>query len=486
VNPPSQTTRLELPPSGSFLGPALALIESFAEQAGMETNERHALREASGLAIEMVMESSRDGDAENRVGIDVFETNGSLTVEVLNRGVPIFLNTQTKLFHQFAPHLDRLSIENLGRQGQTLVLGKRLGEEALRRRQDAVTGIDVKGELQGEITIRELRVGEEEALSQLFYFVYGYNYINELVYFPEKLREKIQSGELISIVGALPDGRLVGHVGLYKWNHSPVVYEPCLGVTDPRVKSRGLFSQIFQKTMDRVKQTPMQYCFFDFVTNHDLSQRFVSRYQPCDLSIFLGCQSKATQAKLEKLGLGIDPPEMDRYSLLFSVLPRVKHPFGEEVVLPAGLGETLEFLLKPLNLRWRPAPRFDLLPSGGDYQTHFQTSQNSVVFDLFQPGRRAVEKIVDEWHQLLRSGYHYAAVEAPLDYPGMGNLYDILAGEGFFISGFIPYHYGARLGFRFQAIGPTKVAWDDIKVFTADAKRLLALIRQNYERNGLL
>lgn len=486
MNPTSHTTRIELPASGGFLAPALAFVDSFAEQEGMDKNERKTLTEASRLAIEMVMESSRERDADNRVAVDVFENNGSLTVEVLNRGVPIFLNTRTKLFHEFAPQLDHLSIENLGRQGQTLVLGKRLGEEALRYRQDAVTGVDPQGELQGEIAIRELRPGEEEALSQLFYFVYGYNYINELVYFPERLREKVASGELISIVGALPDGRLVGHVGLYKWNNNPVVYEPCFGVTDPRVKSRGLFSQIFQKTMERVNETPMQYCFFDFVTNHDLSQRFISRYQPCDLSIFIGCQSKATQAKLEKLGLGVDPPEMDRYTLLLSVLPRVPHPFGEDVVLPAGLGETLEFLLKPLNLRWRPAPRFDLLPPGGDYQTHFQAAQNAVVFDLFQPGRQAVEKILREWHQLMRSGYQYVAVEVPLDVPGIGNLYDILAGEGFFIGGFIPYHYGARLGFRFQALGPTKVAWDDIKVYTPDAKRLLALIRQNYERNGLL
>jgi len=486
MNPPSQTTRVELPPSTAFLGPALDLIEGFASRAGMEPAERTTLREASEMAIDLVMRSNREGESDQRVAVDIFETNGNLTVEVLNRGVPIFVSNQTKLFNEFARRLDSLSIENLGRQGQTLVLGKRLGEEALRRRSDAINPADSCADLSGEVTIREIRPGEEAALSQLFYFVYGYNYINDVVYFPEKLREKIESGQLISIVGALADGRLVGHVGLVKWNDNPTVYEPCLGVTDPRLKSRGLFSQIFQKTMERVNETPMQYCFFDFVTNHDLSQRFVSRYQPCDLALFVGCQSKATQAKLEKLGLGIDPPEMDRYSLLYSVLPRVKHPFGEDIVLPGGLGESLDFLLKPLNLRWRPAPRFDLLPAGGDYQTRFEASQNAVVFDLFAPGRQAVNSLLREWHQLMRSGYQYAAVEMPLDARGIGNLHDILANEGFFIAGFIPYHHGGRLGFRFQALGPTKVAWDDIKVHTANAKRLLELIRRDYERNESL
>ncbi len=486
MNPPSQTTRVELPPDHSFLGPTLDLIDGFASRAGMQSEQRHTLREASEIAIDLVMSTSRQGDPDQRVAVDVFEANGNLTVEVLNRGVPIFVTTQSKLFNDLARRLDKLSIENLGRQGQTLVLGMRLGEEALKKRLDVSVKKDASAQFTGEVEIRPIQPGEEDSLSQLFYFVYGYNYINDLVYYPEKLRKKIESGELISIVGALPDGKVVGHVGLLKWGDDPAVYEPCLGVTDPRLKSRGLFSQIFQKTMERVDETPMQFCFFDFVTNHDFSQRFVARYNPCDLAIFVGCQSKATQAKLERLGLGIDPPEMDRYSLLFSVLPKAKHPFGEEVVLPAGIGEMLDFLLKPLNLKWRPAPRFELLPLEGDYQTQFQASQNAVVFDLFQPGRKAVDKILRDWYQLIRSGYQYAAIEVPLDMPGIGNLYDILAGEGFFISGFIPYHYGSRLGFRFQTIGPTKVAWDDIKVYTEDAKKLLALIRQNYERNGIL
>ncbi|MEP7168227.1 MAG: DEAD/DEAH box helicase family protein, partial [Bacteroidota bacterium] len=46
----------------------------------------------------------------------------------------------------------------------------------------------IKEGLEGEVTIREILPGEEAALSQLFYFVYGYNYINESVYYPEKIK----------------------------------------------------------------------------------------------------------------------------------------------------------------------------------------------------------------------------------------------------------------------------------------------------------
>lgn len=487
MNPENRTTRIELPPGGFFVGPALDLIGGFADRCGMEPDRQRSLKSAAEVAINMVVKSNERGKSTERVAVDVFERDGSLFVEVLNRGVPIFLTGNESSFHEAARQLDRVSIENLGRQGQTVVLGVRLGEEALKRSLDSsgITQATLEA-TEGEIAIRELQLGEEQELSRLFYSVYGYNYINDMVYYPERLKAMREEGKLISIVGALPSGRIVGHVGLIKWADHPPVYEPCLGVTDPGVKSRGLFGQIFQRTMDRVNETPMQYCFFDFVTNHDFSQRFVSRFNTCDLALFVGCQSKATQAKLEKLGLGIDPPEMDRYSLLFSILPRVKYPFGREILLPSGLGDALDFLLKPLNLSWSPAPRFELLPPGGDYQAKYHAQQNAVVFDLHQPGRAAVDRILREWHQCLRNGYQYAGLEVPLDAPGIGNLYDILAGEGFFIGGFVPYHFSDRLGFRFQTIGPTKVAWDDIKVHTPSAKRLLELIRENYERNEIL
>lgn len=483
------STRIELPSGPAYLLPTLNFVTTFAEQYGMLPEKRAHLRSACEHALTLVMKSNELGKSDSPVAIDIFERDGALVVEILNRGIPIFLNgAKHGAFHdEIAPHLDKLSVENLGRQGQTVVLGMTLGEEALKRSLGSSgVSLDPSGGLEGEVTIRELQPGEEAALSQLFYFVYGYNYINEMVYYPEKIKSMIEQGKLISIVGALPSGRLVGHVGLLKWSDEPAVYEPCLGVTDPNLKSRGLFGQIFAKTMGRVAETPMQYCFFDFVTNHDVSQRLVAKFGTCDLSLFVGCQSKATQCKLEKLGLGTDSVEMDRYSLLFSVIPQVKHPFGKDILLPVGLGETLDFLLKPLNLSWSPAPRFQLLPQGGVYQTHFQPAQNAVIFDMVAPGRTAVDKIIKEWHQLLRNGYQYAAIEVPLDAPGIGNLYDILSGEGFFIGGFIPYHNTDRLGFRFQALGPTKVAWDDIKVHTESAKRLLEIIRQSYERNTLL
>lgn len=488
MHEPYNRAHLEIPPNDLFLSPATDFIQSMADQYGMERERATRLTQASSKAIALVMRNNQAGRSEEPIRVDVRENQGQMLVEVLNRGVPLFPQGEelSNFSRESSGELDTFSVENRGRQGQRMILSMRLLEGPVFHSND-YQGLmrQLSTNEETEIELRELREGEETALSRLFYYVYSYDYIYDFVYYPEKIRAKLESKSLISFVAALPDGTLLGHVGLMKWNDQPTVYEPCLGVTDPAVKSKGIFGKVFHHTMERVKEIPMQYCIFDFVTNHLYSQKLVNKYHPCTMSVFVGCQTKETQAKLERLGMGEDPQETDRYTLLYSILPQVAHPFGQQVYLPINLGEMVGFLLKPLNLTWAPTSRFELLPPEGEFSVKLSADQNAVVFDLFNPGRRAVDQILKQWQDLLNDGFQYAGIEVPLDQPGVGHLYDILSDNEFFIGGFIPYHHSDRLGFRFQTIGPTNLDFDEIKVCGADAQRLLSVIRSNYERTRL-
>lgn len=477
---------LNILPELLFIEPALSFVLSYAQKVGVDEERVQHIYNAIKPAVLMVIENHQAASSSEFVTISISESNGRLIVKVLNKGVPILPGYAAK----FVPHLaksgkiqdiiDKFSVENLGREGQAVTFEIKLGKREFSH--DLVPSshkIEIKDQ---DIVIRTLNDGEEGSLSQLFYFVYGYNYINEFVYYPEKIKKMIQDAKLISVVGASPNGRLLGHVGLIQWNSDPPVYEPCLGVTDPTVKARGLFRKIFQKAMEKLNNLPMQYCFFDFVTNHDYSQRLISRYGTCDMALFIGCQTSKTQAKLEKLGIGKDPVMTDRYTILYSVIHGVKYPFGKEVLLPNNLGEVFGFLLKPLNAEWVPASRFSALSHDGSYQVYLDPVQNAVVFDCVEPGIKALKELTSDWRQLMKDGYQYAAVEVSLEKPGMGQLHDMLAEEGFFASGFVPYHKSDKLGFRFQALAPTKVDFSEIKVYSKTAKKLLELIKNDYER----
>ncbi len=487
--------RLELPGDSLFQGPAVDFAVSFARALGCGPDEQSKLSATVSAALSVVMHANAGGKSEEPVALELSETGSKIVIEITNRGVPLLLNGGRKnalnaayfaQFHEAAKHADRVSLENCGRKGQVLTLELRLGAQAAARSTPASAAPVLDIPQDETIEVRLLKSGEEEALSRLFYIVYGYQYINELVYYPEKLKAMLATGELISIVAARANGRLVGHVGLVRKNTEPVVYEAAMGIVDPAVKSRGLFRLLFARTMEQVRATSMQYLFLDFVTNHEYTQRHVNQYGVCELAMFVGSQTSHTQANLAKLGLGPDPEGMDRYSLLTGLIPQVTQPFGALVTLPENLCVSLGFLVKPLGLRWTPVSRFELLPEEGSYKTSYQPAQSSVLFDLEQPGRRAIEEILAQWQDLRRDGFQYAAVEAPLDQPGLSLLYEQLSSNGFFLSGLTPYHFSNRLGLRLQALGPTKVAFDKIKVVSQPAKRLLQIVRSEYQASCLL
>jgi hypothetical protein len=488
--PPRAEASLRVPPSDDYIESASVFVLSYARSLEMPSEGQNRLKAALDAALALVQDCHLQGGSDEPVSIRVRESEGRLAVDILNRGTPVLLKetgdeVRISRFREAAKGVEKMSVENLGRRGQFVRLQVKVGRLSRSVTEERPVG---RGEASegGPITFRMLEHGEESALSRLFYFVYGYDYIHEAVYYPEKLKEMIEQGRLISMVAALPGGRLVGHVGLVRQNETPPVFEAALGVVDPIAGSRGVFSRLFEKTMERMLQSPMQYCYFDFVTNHDISQRLISRYGTCDMALLTGSQSRDTQVKLSKIGLGPDPEEMDRYSILLSVIPRVERPFGEEVSLPPSLGEPLEFLLRPLGLSWTPASRFQVLAAEGNYKAHYDPTQGAVLFDLFEPGKGAAEGVAQEWKQALKDGYRYAAVDVPVREPGLGAIYDLLSTDGFFIAGFIPYHFGDKLAFRFQSLGPAEAAFDKIKVSSPDARRLLEIVRSDYERNRLI
>jgi hypothetical protein len=204
------------------------------------------------------------------------------------------------------------------------------------------------------------------------------------------------------------------------------------------------------------------------------------------MAIFLGNQVPETQARLTELHIGTDSESMKRYSILVGIGLQEKHPFGKTVILPANIGEACGFLLEPIGLKWIPASRFSPLEDGGEFRIETFEEQKSVIFDFIKPGRIALQQIIERWQVYMREGVHYFGIDVPLNYPGIGAIYDFLSRHGFFFAGFIPYHFSSQLGFRFQFLLPTKVDFASIKIHSETGKQLLKMVKENYERNTLL
>ena len=484
---PAPPVTIEIPINENYVEPSVSFFRSFSLRQGLSEERIREVCQILEKILSRIISANIGELFKDNIKISLQQVESSLKITICNRGFPFFagsdwLNTdfdrQTQEgMQKIRQVFSTVEFKNNGRSGQSLILGIDLISMQAAPQQSKADVTDQN------ISYKFLESCQVTELSRLFCSVYGYNYIRDDVYYPERMQALISSGDLVSRVAVTETGRLVAHVGMVKLNSNPSVYEIALGLSDPKFKIKGVFSKLFDQVIQVVEKTPMEYCIFDFVTNHDYSQKIVSRYGSKEMALGLGCQFSDTQAKLEALGIGKDPKDSDRYSLLIAVRPSKEFPFGKDVTLPVHLGEMFEFLLNNLGMSWIPAPRFFPLSREGAFTKKLEDSQKAVYFDLFNPGFNAIREIVREWRYLLKLHYKYAAIDIPLDMPGLGQAFDYLVEHGFFVAGFIPYHNSNRIAFRLQSVGVMRLNFDEIKIATKTGQNLLEVVRAGYERS---
>jgi hypothetical protein len=501
---PLKPIQIKFSPQSSYFAAVVEFTEKYLDVASVNHRTRSQFVSTLSGLLNFLEKHNSDVYDPNCV-LSCSQSEDVVHLEVLSQGKPIFSEYLTSdiLCYFKCPALDfktderfdlepvvrppsfGLTFENMGREGQRFIFTVNL---PLRQQSLSLYGDSAHSPIIVEdFVIRELIPGEDEKVTDLFYKVYEYNYINDWMYHPQEIRRMIRDGEFVSVVAATPEGKLIGHIGIRIWNQSPQVIEMGTGGTDPKVKAKGAYAKIFDHCLEIVrKKMDPEYLFFDCVTNHDFSQRQIIKSGGIDTALFVGCQSKKTQAGLARLGIGSDAHEMDRYSILYVIMNGRHNPFGNEVVLPSHLGDQLGFLLEPLGIHWVPASRADYLPKIGSFESFVNQMQNSVTFELENPGLDCVREIIAQWQHYLRDGLEYAAVDIPLHSRGLGYVQEILSTNGFFVSGFFPWRNSCKLALRMQSLAPKRVAFDHIKVYSPQAKRLLELVRSDFERNTVL
>ncbi|MDX9791231.1 MAG: GNAT family N-acetyltransferase [Candidatus Kapaibacterium sp.] len=125
-------------------------------------------------------------------------------------------------------------------------------------------------------------------LSACVYRTYGYTYLSDYIYYPEKIAELINSGLLHSCIAVNEDGEIVAHLGLNFPTADSKVGETGQAVVDPRYRGRGLFEQMKKYLAEHEKKRGSYGFYSESVSIHPYTQKGNISLGAVETGILLG------------------------------------------------------------------------------------------------------------------------------------------------------------------------------------------------------
>lgn len=269
-------------------------IEAFThetlKQWPLEPNVAMKLSLCVSAAARHAIEHAYPAGESGRIEFTIREADGKLEFLIRDYGLPQDVVALEQRLHDAAiPAVSKLALHwpgadavdelhwiGYGREGKAIQLVKWLHESHIADTTQAAALAPFEDEPPlappQEYTIRRMRPDEATQVSQLIYRAYGNSYLNDDVYYPERVAALNASGAVISFVAAGADGRLAGHYALERDEPGPVA-EGGQAVVDPAHRGRGLLDRMKDAALAEARQIQLLGVFADAVTAHTRTQQ---------------------------------------------------------------------------------------------------------------------------------------------------------------------------------------------------------------------
>jgi anti-sigma regulatory factor (Ser/Thr protein kinase)/RimJ/RimL family protein N-acetyltransferase len=305
-----KTSKVIIKNSFEYIEPLVAYINSIGSLVGLNKKEMQRL----SYAIEESLQNSISFDFESGsvedIEIEVEQIASGLKVIISDNGIPknpfkqsvqsidemvkdVSFESVAKsdgddisALSDFVIHklLDKYRYINKGKNGRSIEMtiyasNKRIQEE-----------------LEPELRVEEdkfelIRIPTREditGISRLFYKSYGYSYVNDLVYYPDRLAKKIEENSLISKVAISKQNRVIGHIALMQPFEDAKISEWGMAISDPLFRGQGIMSELISKIMYKAKTSTYHGIFSHSVTNHEFTQKICVKYGFSDVALLVG------------------------------------------------------------------------------------------------------------------------------------------------------------------------------------------------------
>lgn len=317
------------------------------------------------------------------------------------------------------------------------------------------------------------RARDAQGIVQLFHTVYGSDYPVKTFMDADLLREENAAGKTISSVARTSKGDIVGHVALFRSAPFEHLFEVLAGLVLPAYRSGAIMSKLMTHSQDvAAEKFGVEVIFGEPVCNHVHLQKITLNQGWVTCALEVDLMPAAAYAE-EKSASG-------RVSTLVGF--KFRKPSHRKVYVPDAYREMLHFIYKDLGDEREFAPSVAELPSSPPTRIEAQ------IFDFAQVARLTLHEAGQDLDKALETSEKAALdkgvivfqVWVKLSWPWIDQIVQRLRSRGYFAGGALPRWFDED-GFLMQKI-LARPNWEGIQIYSDRARKILEMIRADWER----
>ncbi len=296
-----ESISLKIPSDLKFMKIVENLIRDTCDTLPLTEEDIQALIESTEELIKnAILHAYKERAGYIQIGLHPFRTG--LRIDVHDWGLPMSYKKHISVpikegasegFNKIYDLMDLFEYQNLGKDGKKFVIIK-YASHPLHREEETRRTIPFLNESKKErekedntipVTVRKFAEGDEEGIARLIYKNYGYSYIKDLFYYPQKVFES--HGKKFYSIVAQRGEKIIGHFALVLVPESTIA-EIGVAVVDPEFQGRGIMNRMLELVLKKAEEIGLDAVFGEAIMFHIYSQKANLRHGFSEAALMLG------------------------------------------------------------------------------------------------------------------------------------------------------------------------------------------------------
>ncbi len=310
------------------------------------------------------------------------------------------------------------------------------------------------------------------AVSEIIWKVYGYSYLWDVVYYPEKLKKYMDDKKLEVLAGVDKNENIgsccaiVKHEEFIKW------IEIAMAVVDKSWRGQGLLEKMTLILLDKAKKQGFKAAFVQAVTNHPLSQKAALKNGFIPVCLSLGYLPEYMDFdKSNKLN--------KRYAVI-DMVRLLEESETKSIYIPFEYAQIVERIVDKLGVkRSINYSESDFMQEEKQLlaRSSFKDEQKIGYIRIFNMSSQLINFITERVEQLKKWDSKVIYVDVNIEEEAAGTFLAWLKNLGFVFAGFMPSYLEGKDTIRMQLLNSNDIEIEKLEVLDLGVE-ILEFIKQ--------